>query len=120
MQCPKCFYALFEFCYPNTLTLVDACINCSGIWLDDLEWKQISTERNPASQMTCPKCSKQQKKSGSCIQCGIIIDKYLAIEKAAKEPGIEAGTVAEADTDYLFSTDNYRKALNSSNVFKQL
>jgi len=113
------------FGWPNpfhilALTLVDACINCSGIWLDDLEWKQISKERNPASQMTCPKCSKQQKKSGTCIQCGIIIDKYLATEKAAKEPGKEAGTVAEADTDYSFNTANYRKALNSSNVFKQL
>ena len=84
-QCPKCRQALYEFCYPDTLTLVDACKSCRGIWLDDLEWKQINEERSPANQMTFPKCSKQQKKADSCVHCGIVIEKYLAVETAVAE-----------------------------------
>ncbi|MFT5114961.1 MAG: Zn-finger nucleic acid-binding protein [Parasphingorhabdus sp.] len=119
-KCPKCSGALYEFCYPDTLTLVDACINCSGIWLDDLEWKQISEQRNPAKQMTCPKCAKQQKQSSTCSNCGIIVGKYLGAEQVAKEPRNDTVSVASTNLKKSFNSANFRRAQSSSNVFKQL
>lgn len=119
-KCPKCSGALYEFCYPDTLTLVDACINCSGIWLDDLEWKQIGKQRNPSNQMTCPKCAKQQKQSSTCSNCGIIIEKYLDIEPVAKQPQKEADVAAGINSEKAFNHASFRSAQSSSNVFKQL
>jgi Zn-finger nucleic acid-binding protein len=119
-KCPKCKTVLHEFCYPDTLTLVDACKSCDGIWLDDLEWKQISEERNPANQMICPKCSKQQKKADSCVHCGIVIDKYSAVEIAAEAPQPQADPAAATTPQHSFNNANYQKSRRSSNVFKQL
>jgi Zn-finger nucleic acid-binding protein len=119
-KCPRCAEAMYEFCYPNTLILVDACIKCSGIWLDDLEWKQIGEQRTPSNQMTCPKCSKQQQKSSTCNQCGIIIDKFIEAEQRANVFDNEAATANNISPKESFNNANFRKAQRSSNVFKQL
>jgi Zn-finger nucleic acid-binding protein len=76
-HCPKCQKSLFEFCYPGTITLVDACMDCSGIWLDHNEWKEIGSARDEKNLMTCPKCSSVQVKAVSCGSCSIVIAKYL-------------------------------------------
>lgn len=76
MQCPRCHAGLYEFCYPGTMTMVNACKSCNGIWLDNMEWKEINAARDPGNQTTCPKCATRQPKSDSCINCGIVFAKY--------------------------------------------
>ena len=80
--CPRCNHTLYEFCYPGTMTLIDACKHCKGIWLDKNEWKQIAAARDIKNMIACPKCHKFQLKSDSCINCGIVFAKY----KAAHDP----------------------------------
>ena len=75
--CPRCQTGLYEFVYPGTMTMVDACKTCNGIWLDNMEWKEIKTARAAGSQTTCPKCGTRQPKSDACINCGIVFVKYL-------------------------------------------
>lgn len=77
-SCPRCNHPLYEFCYPATMTLVDACKHCKGIWLDDNELKQIAMARGIKNTIACPKCHKRQPKSDSCINCGIVFAKYGA------------------------------------------
>ncbi|MFT7533519.1 MAG: Zn-finger nucleic acid-binding protein [Gammaproteobacteria bacterium] len=116
-KCHKCNEGLHKFCYPNTMTMIDACKGCSGIWLDNLEWKEILEARHPDNQMTCPKCSAEQKKSDSCHYCGIIIDKFLAIKKTAStsQKNVEhVESTTAADPESSFNQANYRKALKSS------
>ena len=76
INCPKCNKGLSEFCYPGTTTLVDVCIDCHGTWLDNLEWKEIILARDIKNQINCPKCHKKQKKSDTCVSCGIIFSKF--------------------------------------------
>ncbi len=84
--CPRCHSSLHEFCYPNTMVLIDACRECNGVWLDAHEWKAISQTRLKPQQMSCPKCNKEQPLSKECAYCGIIIDNYLRqIQSKAKE-----------------------------------
>lgn len=96
-QCPRCQQNLFEFCYPGTMTLVDVCKSCKGIWLDNNEWKEINTARSVENQMYCPKCATRQVKSESCIKCGVVFSKFAAMkessasrEKVEKTEGIKA------------------------------
>lgn len=81
--CPRCDHSLFEFCYPGTMTLVDMCKKCHGIWLDNLEWKEISAARDIKNNMTCPKCSTLQTRSDSCITCGVVFSKITANQDKA-------------------------------------
>lgn len=76
-HCPKCHQYLFEFCYPGTVTLVDACLDCNGIWLDSNEWKEIGSARCQKNLMTCPKCASTQVKAATCSSCSIVIAKFL-------------------------------------------
>ncbi len=76
IQCPRCRTGLYEFVYPGTMTMVDACKTCNGFWLDNMEWKEIKTARAAGNQTTCPKCGTRQPKSDSCIKCGIVFAKY--------------------------------------------
>jgi len=75
-ECPRCSVSLYEFCYPGTLTLVDGCKQCEGVWLDNKEWKAISHARDESSNIICPKCCTRQVPAESCTKCGIIIAKY--------------------------------------------
>ena len=116
-QCPKCAAALYEFCYPGTLTLVDACKRCGGVWLDSREWKEISDELDPANRMTCPKCSATQKKAGSCASCGFVLDRQLAMKEAGYKP---AESSSSGDDKTSFDESNYRRAAASFNAINQL
>jgi len=75
-ECPRCSVDLYEFCYPGTLTLVDACKQCEGIWLDSKEWKAIGHARDESNKINCPKCDTRQMPSDSCKECGIFFAKY--------------------------------------------
>ena len=79
-ECPRCNVSLYEFCYPGTLTLVDGCKQCDGVWLDNREWKAISHARDDSKKISCPKCHARQSPAESCRKCGIIIAKYRATE----------------------------------------
>jgi hypothetical protein len=70
--------------------------------------------------MTCPKCSTQQIKSDSCSHCGIVIEKFLATEKITTTSKKEGESANQGNPEASFNQANYRKALKSSNVFKQL
>ena len=80
-ECPRCDVSLYEFCYPGTLTLVDGCKQCKGVWLDNNEWKTISHARDESNNITCPKCDTRQALAESCQKCGIIIAKYQSLSK---------------------------------------
>lgn len=83
--CPKCSQSLFEFCYPGTMTLIDACKSCTGVWLDNQEWYEINVARDVANKIDCPKCHTSQTKADACTICGIIFEKYfIAQNHAAK------------------------------------
>ncbi|SMF05727.1 Transcription factor zinc-finger [Alteromonadaceae bacterium Bs31] len=74
--CPCCKTPLHEFCYPGTLTLVDACKSCNGVWLDNREWTEIRLARAQKPWMSCPACKHLQPEEESCKQCGVVIAKY--------------------------------------------
>ena len=84
-RCPGCKNALFEFCIPSTITLIDACKSCNGVWLDPKEWKEIKTALSAKEKMTCPKCSVRQTQADSCSSCGVIIAKYNQTTTAIQE-----------------------------------
>ena len=95
-SCPRCNHPLYEFCYPGTMTLVDACKHCKGIWLDNNEWAQIAAARDIKNTITCPKCHKRQSKADSCIHCGIVFAKYGAIhDQPGKKKNIAGNSYAE-------------------------
>lgn len=117
-SCPRCNHPLYEFCYPGTMSLVDACKHCKGIWLDNNELKHIATARDIKHTITCPKCHKRQPKSDICIDCGIVFAKYGAIHDipvkkknivgdsyADNIPGIKGALLRFIDSsiDYLTS-----------------
>ena len=84
-KCPRCQESLYEFCYPNTLILVDGCKQCEGVWLDNNEWKAINQAIDQNNKINCPKCHTQQSPAESCIACGVIIAKYELSEKDLKQ-----------------------------------
>ena len=86
-RCPCCQLSLYEFCYPDTLILVDGCRQCEGIWLDNSEWKAISHARDEKNKITCPRCRTRQQPAESCSSCGIIIAKY---NSRSKNDGLDA------------------------------
>lgn len=78
VACPRCHESLYMFTYPGTMTLVDVCRQCKGIWLDDRELNEIYTSRHPREKprITCPKCAREQPGGTECIACGIVFAKY--------------------------------------------
>ncbi len=89
INCPSCKTGLYEFCYPETIILIDACKLCDGVWLDSNEWKEINTVKNIANQIYCPSCCVRQPKSETCVNCGIIFSKQKSkISTNKKQPTI--------------------------------
>lgn len=74
-SCPRCQKPLYEFCYPGTITRVDACKQCRGIWLDNNEWKFINTALKQKLEFSCPKCHSWQQQSDQCVNCGVYFAK---------------------------------------------
>jgi len=71
--CPKCKEGMYTFCYPETLTMVEMCANCLGMFLDRREWKKIHEARQAViHDVTCPKCHHEQVKKEACFACGYI------------------------------------------------
>lgn len=52
LQCPRCARPLVMFPYPGTMTVIDGCRTCRGVWLDGGEYRELSKSRqsNPAPQ----------------------------------------------------------------------
>jgi len=87
IKCPKCKQGLYEFCYPGTIILVDVCKSCSGIWLDQDEWKEINSAKKVHNQFYCPKCGVGQDKMDSCINCGVVFAKLSKRKIKKREEG---------------------------------
>jgi Zn-finger nucleic acid-binding protein len=45
--CPRCATPLVVFGYPDTMTLLDGCRTCRGLWLDHGELEQIAKAPAP-------------------------------------------------------------------------
>jgi Zn-finger nucleic acid-binding protein len=73
--CPRCRVPLVIFAYPGTMTVIDACRSCRGVFLDSLELEEIHTARSEPG-MTCPKCGQIQSRAPSCVRCGIVVEKF--------------------------------------------
>ncbi|HXI14166.1 MAG TPA: zf-TFIIB domain-containing protein [Thermoanaerobaculia bacterium] len=76
MLCPRCGKALLMFNYPGTMTLIEGCRSCSGLWVDAPEFQEIA-KAHGERKMTCPSCGQEQPAAESCSQCGIIIKKFV-------------------------------------------
>lgn len=53
LQCPRCARPLVLFPYPGTMTLIDGCRTCRGVWLDGGEYQQLAKNR-PATPVAQP------------------------------------------------------------------
>jgi Zn-finger nucleic acid-binding protein len=84
--CPRCRVPLVVFTYPGTMTVIDACRACRGVFLDSLELEEIHAARGEAG-MTCPKCGQIQSRASSCVRCGIVVEKFLEAQAQRGEAG---------------------------------
>jgi len=52
LQCPRCAKPLVLFPYPGTMTVIDGCRTCRGVWLDGGEYQELAKNRlaTPAPQ----------------------------------------------------------------------
>ncbi len=103
--CPKCQQPLLEFCYPGTVSLVDACQDCRGVWLDDNEWQEIGKARCEKNMMTCPKCNTTHVKADTCGACGIVIAKYLALSQQDPSPAAEQASEQNIAREQSYADD---------------
>ena len=76
----------------------------SDMELEPMESEQTETsEQSPPPQSSCPKCGSDNIQDDNCLECGIIISKYLARYEGQELPRSEATvsetTVSNADTD---------------------
>lgn len=106
-QCPRCHTSLYEFCYPGTMTLIDACKSCHGIWLDNNEWKEIAKARESRQVTVCPACNTRQLKTASCQSCGIVFTK------------IEEGINSTTDQNQLHQQSERMENSNAAKNFVQ-
>ncbi|MBF0368926.1 MAG: TIGR00266 family protein [Magnetococcales bacterium] len=58
--------------------------------------------------MTCPKCGTRQEKSPECLQCGIVVDKYLKRRNATDSPWARAASVGRVPTGLTMDEIDYR------------
>ncbi len=99
MACPRCRVNLFEYAFPGTEVLVDGCRRCHGAWLDQAEWAQIRSAISRKGEVTCPRCKAVQAASVSCMQCGVVFEKFEQRQQAVAEDRAELAR----RTDELFS-----------------
>ena len=60
--------------------------------------------------MVCPQCSYEQEQSNECIECGIIIEKYLAIQERKQKRLTKEQLVLEFI--HILANYNYEKEYN--------
>ncbi|HEU4522876.1 MAG TPA: zf-TFIIB domain-containing protein [Thermoanaerobaculia bacterium] len=46
LLCPRCEKQLLLFPYPGTLTIIDGCGTCRGVWLDGGEYQELAKIRS--------------------------------------------------------------------------
>lgn len=73
-NCPRCSKAFQRFAYPGTMTLIDRCSTCAGVWLDGGELQEIRKARATVSG-SCPKCGAARNGGESCLGCGVVYQK---------------------------------------------
>lgn len=54
MMCPRCATPLVIFPYPSTMTVIDGCRTCRGVWLDGGEFQELSKVRPEPSAPAAP------------------------------------------------------------------
>lgn len=92
-QCPNCRVSLYAFCYPGTMTLIDACKTCQGIWLDHREWNDIAKARENTASVVCPACHTRQPEALHCHRCGIVFAKFEKQPEVNQDKASGHGTV---------------------------
>jgi Zn-finger nucleic acid-binding protein len=50
LQCPRCAKPLTLHPYPGTMTVIDACRTCRGVWLDGGEYQELAKTRLAAPE----------------------------------------------------------------------
>lgn len=102
--CPRCSKPLRLFTYPGTVTVIEGCKTCRGLWLDAGEIQTIAKMRGE-KRMTCPSCGHQQLAAETCTECGIVVAKYSAdrqprlrnTAEAQSTPGIKGSLIRFID-----------------------
>lgn len=54
----------------------------------------VSSAPQKSRTMRCPKCGDEQKKSDTCVECGIVVEKYLKIKESSTHEPAPAGGVS--------------------------
>jgi Zn-finger nucleic acid-binding protein len=54
VMCPRCTTPLVVFPYPGTMTVIDGCRTCRGVWLDGGEFQELSKVRPAQSASAAP------------------------------------------------------------------
>jgi Zn-finger nucleic acid-binding protein len=85
MLCPRCRKPLALFSYPGTMSVVEACRDCKGVWLEAGEIQEIARARRERT-MRCPSCGQEQPAAETCAKCGIIIRKFARPSTDARPP----------------------------------
>jgi hypothetical protein len=97
-----------------SVTTVDVCQKCKGIWLDPGELERIqltyeavnpdgvtTADQTEAAGFACPKCGKEQAMSNECIGCGIIFAKYHAQQEGMAQRATKSSkNTAEVDEEF--------------------
>lgn len=86
-SCPRCRKPLHAFAYPGTMTIVEGCRSCAGLWLDAGELEEIRKTQS-TSRMECPRCGAEQPRAEACAQCGVVISKAaVPVRREPARPG---------------------------------
>ena len=64
LQCPRCAEPLVLFPYPGTMTVIDGCRTCRGVWLDGGEYQELAKNR-PATPAPQPRPKLPSSNSGA-------------------------------------------------------
>ena len=64
LQCPRCAKPLVLFPYPGTMTVIDGCRTCRGVWLDGGEYQELAKNR-PATPAPQPRPKLPSSNSGA-------------------------------------------------------
>lgn len=84
MGCPACRQRLSEFVLPGTQQLVSGCQRCQAVWFDGASWTDLKAAPPPHTLHACPKCHARQASATTCQACGVVFEKFLQLDQAAR------------------------------------